>query len=214
MNTGGNASCWIRTTFQGISYLLSQAGILFIFYVKADCGYFGADRHPRIDSCSLRRLVCVYWACNIVMASAVLITSAATIFTVIYVHMRHYKALKIKDAAKILVKSSQPGLVHLKHECRAVFRWLTRYHRRLVFVRIGLFSRVQWSICERLFLIETCDRNSSRRCLHTEPISRRWSVREFIYTDLCWTRRRLGDGCIDKRDMLKCKVICVRKRNH
>ena len=24
--------------------------------------------------------------------------------------------------------------------------------------------------------------------------------------DLCWTRRRLGDGCTDKREMLKCKV--------
>jgi hypothetical protein len=89
--------------------------------VKADCGYFGADRHPHIDSCRLRLLVSVYWACNIVMASAVLITFAATIFTILYVHMRHYEALK-KDAANILVKSSQPGLVQLKHECRAVFR--------------------------------------------------------------------------------------------
>jgi hypothetical protein len=62
--------------------------------VKADCGYFGADRHPRIDSCRLRLLVYVYWACNIVMAWAVLITFAATIFPVIYVHLRHYKALK------------------------------------------------------------------------------------------------------------------------
>jgi hypothetical protein len=102
-------------------YLVRQVFCLY-FYVKADCGYFGADRHPRIDSCRSRRLVYVYWACNIVMASAVLITFAETVFTVLYVHMRHYKPFKKKDAANILIKSSQPGLLQLKHECRAVFR--------------------------------------------------------------------------------------------
>ena len=74
-------------------YLVRQVFCLY-FYMKEDCGYFGAERHPRIDSCRLRRLAYVYWACNIVMASAVLITFAATIFTILYVHMRHYKALK------------------------------------------------------------------------------------------------------------------------
>jgi hypothetical protein len=72
-------------------YLARQVFCLY-FYLKADCGYFGADRHPHIDFCPLRRLVFFYWACNIVMASAVLITFAATIFTILYVHMRHYEA--------------------------------------------------------------------------------------------------------------------------
>ena len=40
----------------------------------------------------LRRGVYVYWACSIVMASAVLITYATTIFKVLHVHVRHNKA--------------------------------------------------------------------------------------------------------------------------